>query len=111
SDIGLPDGTGVDLMLELKKRNPLPGIALSGFGMQQDIDRSREAGFIEHLTKPVSFTELQAVIARHRASVREARERELEAKAGAASSDGAQLPSAVNGTGKGNGHQDDGAKG
>ena len=101
SDIGLPDGTGVDLMLELKKSNPLPGIALSGFGMQQDIDRSREAGFIEHLTKPVSFTELQAVIAKHRASVREARERELEAEAGAGLGEAGQLPSAVNGTAKG----------
>lgn len=75
SDIGLPDGTGVDLLLELRKRSPLPGIALSGFGMQQDIDRSREAGFIEHLTKPVSFSELQAVIAKHRAELRDHHER------------------------------------
>ncbi|MGV3533574.1 MAG: hypothetical protein ACO1QR_14500, partial [Chthoniobacteraceae bacterium] len=89
---------GVDLMLELKKNHPLPGIALSGFGMQQDIDRSREAGFIEHLTKPVSFTELQAVIAGHRASVREARERELEQQAEPAAKEVPTLPSAVNGT-------------
>jgi signal transduction histidine kinase len=64
SDIGLPDGTGIDLMLRLKETCPLPGIALSGFGMEQDIKRSKEAGFIEHLTKPVSFSQLQTVIAR-----------------------------------------------
>lgn len=62
SDIGLPDGTGVDLMLKIREKSPLPGIALSGFGMQQDIDRSKEAGFTEHLTKPVSFSRLQAVV-------------------------------------------------
>jgi CheY-like chemotaxis protein len=99
SDIGLPDGSGVELMLELKKRKPLPGIALSGFGMQQDVERSREAGFIEHLTKPVSFSELQAVIAKHRAGLREAREQQGGDEMEPAKADEAELPSAVNGTG------------
>ncbi len=62
SDIGLPDGTGIDLMLELRRERDLPGIALSGFGMPEDIRRSREAGFSMHLTKPVSFAQIQRAI-------------------------------------------------
>jgi len=65
SDIGLPDGSGLDLMRKLSKRNkPLVGVALSGFGMEDDIQKSIEAGFAEHLTKPVNFKQLQDVIQR-----------------------------------------------
>lgn len=54
SDLGLPDRSGVDLMRELRGRGcPLRGIALSGYGQERDIQRSREAGFAEHLVKPV----------------------------------------------------------
>jgi CheY-like chemotaxis protein len=52
SDIGLPDGNGCDLMAECRKEH-LKGIALTGFGMEQDIIRSQTAGFTAHLTKPV----------------------------------------------------------
>jgi CheY-like chemotaxis protein len=65
SDIGLPDGSGLELMRELlaqPRPRPLRGIALSGFGMEDDIRKSREAGFHDHLTKPVSFQKLQAAI-------------------------------------------------
>src|SRR4051794_36408847 len=56
SDIGLPDGTGLDLMRELRAAGKQrPAIALSGFGMESDIQASREAGFDIHLTKPVDF--------------------------------------------------------
>jgi signal transduction histidine kinase len=65
SDIGLPDGSGLDIMHHVRERNNIPGIALSGFGMQQDIERSKAAGFREHLTKPVNFGLLQAAINRH----------------------------------------------
>jgi CheY-like chemotaxis protein len=55
SDIGLPDGTGENLIQRLRETgHNLPAIALSGFGMQQDIERSRAAGFQVHLIKPVS---------------------------------------------------------
>ena len=64
SDLGLPDGTGADLMRELKAEFALPGIAISGFGMEQDLENSREAGFAEHLIKPVSPPNLKAAIAR-----------------------------------------------
>ena len=66
SDVGLPDGSGMDLMRELRARHGerLPGIALSGYGMEEDVSRSREAGFGEHLTKPVDMLGLEAVISR-----------------------------------------------
>jgi PAS domain S-box-containing protein len=54
SDIGLPDGNGCDLMVELRERQNLRGIALTGYGMSEDMERSRQSGFATHLTKPVS---------------------------------------------------------
>ncbi len=62
SDIGLPDRSGYDLMREVRLNNDLPGIALSGFGSEQDVNQAREAGFAEHLTKPVSFERLEKTI-------------------------------------------------
>jgi signal transduction histidine kinase/CheY-like chemotaxis protein len=58
SDIGLPDGNGCELMEESPKRLHLKGIALTGYGMEQDITRTREAGFVAHLTKPVHIKSL-----------------------------------------------------
>jgi two-component system CheB/CheR fusion protein len=55
SDLGLPDGSGHDLMKQLHRRgHRFPGIALSGYGQDEDIRRSRQAGFSAHLTKPAS---------------------------------------------------------
>ena len=59
SDLGLPDGSGLELMRQLRSRHGLKGIALSGYGMDEDLRKSREAGFIEHLTKPVNFQSLR----------------------------------------------------
>jgi PAS domain S-box-containing protein len=64
SDIGLPDGSGLDLMRQLQESKPIVGVALSGFGMEEDIQKSIQAGFVEHLTKPVNFKQLQEVIQR-----------------------------------------------
>jgi signal transduction histidine kinase/CheY-like chemotaxis protein len=64
SDISLPDGNGLDLMRSIRETQPMLGIALSGFGMEQDVKRSLEAGFIEHLVKPVGVRALQAAIER-----------------------------------------------
>jgi PAS domain S-box-containing protein len=64
SDIGLPDGDGLELMKELRVRHHgLQGIALTGFGMEQDLARSVEAGFAFHLIKPVSVESLEAALA------------------------------------------------
>ncbi|MBW8875317.1 MAG: response regulator [Acidobacteria bacterium] len=62
SDLGLPDGSGLDLMRELSGRYRLPGIALSGYGMEEDLRKSQEAGFARHLTKPVTLDLLKDVI-------------------------------------------------
>src|SRR5204863_6691567 len=53
SDLGLPDGSGHDLMRDLASAHTMPGIALSGYGMKDDIDHSIAAGFSRHITKPV----------------------------------------------------------
>ncbi|MGV3531216.1 MAG: response regulator [Chthoniobacteraceae bacterium] len=58
SDLGLPDGSGIDLMASLRDQYPIRGIALSGFGMDDDIRRAIDAGFSRHLTKPVDFASL-----------------------------------------------------
>jgi PAS domain S-box-containing protein len=60
SDIELPDGSGLDLMRELRGRKP--GLAISGFGSPEDIRLSLEAGFLQHLTKPVAIDRLEAAI-------------------------------------------------
>ena len=62
SDIGLPDRSGYELMRELSTTRGLRGIALSGFGMENDVSRARAAGFSEHLTKPINFDRLEEAI-------------------------------------------------
>jgi PAS domain S-box-containing protein len=64
SDIGLPDGSGCDLMRRIAEARATPGIALTGFGRDDDIQRSLDAGFVAHITKPVDFAELDAMIRR-----------------------------------------------
>ena len=61
SDIELPDGTGLELMWQLRGRG-LPAIAMSGYGSEEDIRASLGAGFKEHLTKPVDLTRLIAAV-------------------------------------------------
>ncbi|WP_428937964.1 ATP-binding protein [Fontivita pretiosa] len=62
SDIGLPDGSGIDLMRELRRTYGLPGIALTGYAMESDIRACAEAGFIEHVAKPVDLARLESAI-------------------------------------------------
>lgn len=64
SDLGLPDGTGFELMRRVREHHDLPGIAMSGYGMEDDILKSREAGFSDHLIKPISLPKLQQAIRR-----------------------------------------------
>lgn len=64
SDLGLPDGTGYDLMRHLRDRHGVRGIALSGYGMEEDQRRSREVGFLDHVVKPVDANQLMTVIQR-----------------------------------------------
>jgi signal transduction histidine kinase len=62
SDIGLPDGTGTDLFQALRVQRQIFGIALSGYGMEEDIRRSRDVGFLHHLVKPVDLNKLDSLI-------------------------------------------------
>ena len=63
SDIGLPDGSGLELIKRIRETREVPALALSGFGMDEDLQRSFDAGFSDHLTKPVSLDRLQSAIA------------------------------------------------
>ncbi|MEI6351560.1 MAG: ATP-binding protein [Verrucomicrobiota bacterium] len=62
SDIGLPDGSGHEVMRRLREIRFIPGIAMSGFGAHEDICRSYEAGFAEHLIKPLNISKLEEAI-------------------------------------------------
>jgi CheY-like chemotaxis protein len=64
SDIALPDGSGMELMRRLQAVSKMPGIAISGFGNNGDIEKSQEAGFSEHLIKPLKLEKLEAAIER-----------------------------------------------
>ncbi|MEO6006378.1 MAG: PAS domain S-box protein [Opitutus sp.] len=63
SDLGLPDGTGIELMSHLRSTYKLSGIALSGYGMEEDVARSQAAGFVTHLVKPVAIADLRRALA------------------------------------------------
>lgn len=63
SDLGLPDGNGNELMKELRKNSAVKGIALSGFGTEEDLARSHASGFITHLIKPVTIQSLEKALA------------------------------------------------
>ena len=61
SDIGLPDGNGLDLFALIEGK-PTAGIVLSGYTDDADLVKSANAGFARHLTKPIDFTELEKAI-------------------------------------------------
>ena len=63
SDIALPDGSGLDVMRWFVMHRPIRGIAVSGHGMDADIQASRDAGFGVHLVKPIPISELREAIA------------------------------------------------
>lgn len=62
SDIGLPDGSGTELFRTLRAQRQIFGIALSGYGMEEDICRSRDVGFAHHLVKPVDLNKLDSLL-------------------------------------------------
>jgi signal transduction histidine kinase/CheY-like chemotaxis protein len=64
SDLGLPDGNGLELMTHLRERYGLSGIAVTGYGMEEDVRRSLSAGFVDHLVKPITFARLESAIDR-----------------------------------------------
>jgi two-component system CheB/CheR fusion protein len=61
-DIGLPDGSGYDVVSQTRRTRLIKAVALTGFGTEEDLRRSKEAGFDFHLVKPVDFHELQIIL-------------------------------------------------
>ncbi|PVY23611.1 PAS/PAC sensor hybrid histidine kinase [Paraburkholderia silvatlantica] len=79
SDIGLPDGSGIDFIRAFRAQSTVPAIALTGFGTDDDVRRSVEAGFTAHLTKPVNFEQLERLIEEAAASRSAAAEADSDA--------------------------------
>jgi len=65
-DIGLPDLSGYDVAKQIrlteKPEEHRMLVALTGFGQEEDIQKSWAAGFDHHLTKPVGIAELHALL-------------------------------------------------
>ena len=61
-DLGLPDGTGWDLMKKLSKNGPVRAIAFTASSSSADIARSDKVGFLKHVLKGCAAEELTAVI-------------------------------------------------
>jgi len=66
SDIGLPDGSGYDLISRAKRQQVVKGVAITALGTEKDIQRSKEAGFDFHLTKPFDVYELRTLLDKFR---------------------------------------------
>lgn len=66
SDIGLPDGSGYDLISRAKQQQVVKGVAITALGTKKDIQRSKEAGFDFHLTKPFDVYELRTLLDKFR---------------------------------------------
>jgi signal transduction histidine kinase/CheY-like chemotaxis protein len=62
SDIGLPDGNGIEFIARAREFTDTPMIALTGYGMAEDVARYREAGFVNHLTKPLRLRQLEEAL-------------------------------------------------
>src|SRR5215470_6587494 len=61
-DIGLPDGSGYEVAARARAKGHIKAIALTGFGTERDVQRSKDAGFDFHLVKPINFQELQSAL-------------------------------------------------
>lgn len=70
-DLGLPDGDGVDFILDLRKWSPIPIIVLSARVNEQDKIKALDAGADDYLSKPFGVGEL---LARVRATLRRQRQ-------------------------------------
>ncbi len=64
SDLGLPDGSGIELLSRLPAGHGVPAVALTGYGAEADVSACRDAGFAAHLTKPIDARRLRDVVRR-----------------------------------------------
>jgi CheY-like chemotaxis protein len=63
SDIGLPDGSGWEIMERAQFPQPVYAVAMSGYGTETDLKRSKAAGFRRHIIKPFGGEDLIEVMA------------------------------------------------
>src|SRR4051812_36070393 len=63
-DVGLPDGDGCDLLRQLLAQRTVPAIALTGYGMPDDHERVKAAGFDHMLVKPFTLDDLRDIVNR-----------------------------------------------
>jgi CheY-like chemotaxis protein len=63
-DIGLPEMDGYEVARRLRQDGVDPGmlVALTGYGQESDRQRALDAGFAQHLVKPVSFDTLRQLL-------------------------------------------------
>jgi two-component system CheB/CheR fusion protein len=80
SDIGLPDGNGWELLMQLGEQRPPYAIAMSGFGQLTDRQRSLAAGYRHHLLKPVEPNQLENLIEEAERELRRAERAREEAR-------------------------------
>jgi len=62
TDLGLPDGNGMDLLAELNRSYPIPGIAITAHSERDFVEAAQGGGFIAHLLKPFTFADLLSVL-------------------------------------------------
>ena len=62
TDLGLPDGTGVDLLEEIRKLYPVPAVAMTAHGESWFLDAARSSAFARHLFKPFVFSDLLCAV-------------------------------------------------
>jgi CheY-like chemotaxis protein len=63
-DIGMPEMDGYEFarLLRNKLQLTIPLVALTGYGLDEDVSKALAAGFTAHLTKPVGMSELQETL-------------------------------------------------
>ena len=64
SDVGLPDGSGLDVIAAFREKSGAPAVAMSGYGMEADLARTLAAGFADHIVKPISAERLRELLAK-----------------------------------------------
>lgn len=61
-DVGLPDGDGCDLMRDLRAAYGQKGLAMTGFGMPDELERYQKANFDGHIIKPFDWPTLLRLV-------------------------------------------------